>query len=457
MPMSNAFISDAPLYQAVRAYADRYPLRLHTPGHAGRADALGGIFGNLLSLDVTELPETDSLFEADGAIRAAEAKAARAFGTVHTLFSAGGATLCLQAMLRLATQSGRRRVVMARGAHRSAIHAMALLDLEPVWVWPEPFAGSSLPGVVSPRAVEQALANCGDAACVYVTSPDYYGTLSDLAGIASACHRYGTPLLVDGAHGTHLRYLDGGVLHPLAQGADLVCDSAHKTLPVLTGGAFLQVGNAAFSRGAAKDAMALFGSSSPSYPILLSLDLARAWGKRHGAKAFSTLRARVDALYGHLAPRGLLPPHVPHDPVRITLDVGRVGLPGSEAAAWLYERGISIEMHDDRHIVMLPSVLSDDADFERLAAALTALPVHDGFDSVVLEKPEHPKAVMTPGEALRATCERLPVEQTAGRVAAEGCSPCPPGIPLVCPGERITASLAAALKNYGIHALNVIK
>lgn len=457
MPMSNAFIVDAPLYAAVRAYADRHPLRLHTPGHAGKSDALGGIFGSLLSLDVTELPETDSLFEADGAIRAAEEKAAHAFGTVHTLFSAGGATLCLQAMLRLATQSGKRRVVIARGAHRSAIHTMALLDLEPVWIWPEPFAGSSLPGVVSPKMVEQTLADCRDAACVYVTSPDYYGVLSDIAGISAVCHRYGVPLLVDGAHGTHLRYLDDGALHPLAQGADLVCDSAHKTLPVLTGGAFLQVGNAAFSRDAAKDAMALFGSSSPSYPILLSLDLARAWGEQHGANAFSALRARVEQLYDRLAPRGLFPPSALRDPVRITLDVGHMGLSGPEAAAWLYECGISTEMHDDRHIVMLPSVLSDDADFDRLTAGLTALPVLGQVEPATMKKPGHPVAVMTPGEALRAPCERLPVEHTAGRVAAEGCSPCPPGIPLVCPGERMTASLAAALKNYGINALNVLK
>ncbi|MFT9055221.1 MAG: DegT/DnrJ/EryC1/StrS family aminotransferase [Ethanoligenens sp.] len=453
--MSNAFIADVPLYAAVRAYAETHPLRLHTPGHAGKADALS-VFGNLLSLDVTELPETDSLFEADGPIRAAEEKAARAFGASHTLFSAGGATLCIQAMLRLASQSGNRRVVIARGAHRSAIHAMSLLDLEPIWVWPEPFKDSSLPGVVPPQAVEQALAGSG-AACVYVTSPDYYGILSDIEGIAAVCRRHDVPLLVDGAHGAHLHYLEGGVLHPLAQGADLVCDSAHKTLPVLTGGAFLQMGATRFSRDSAKDAMALFGSSSPSYLILLSLDLARAWGEQHGKKAFAALQARVNALYDRLAIRDLLPPPAPRDPVRITLDVGRVGLSGAEADSWLRKRGISIEMHDDRHIVMLPSVFHDEADFAALTDALTALPIRRTLAPAIATAPEHPDAAMTPGEALRAACERLPVEQTAGRVAAEGCCPCPPGIPLVCPGERISASLAAALKNYGVNALNVIK
>lgn len=455
--MSSAFISDAPLYAAVRAYADKHPLRLHTPGHAGHGDALGGVFGGLLELDVTELPETDSLFEADGPILAAEEKAARAFGAAHTLFSAGGATLCIQAMLRLVSRGGSRRVVLARGAHRSAIHTLALLDLEPVWVWPEPLAGSALPGTVPPQAVERALETCGGAAAVYLTSPDYYGTLSYIAGIASVCRRYDVPLLVDGAHGTHLHDLDGGAMHPLAQGAALVCDSAHKTLPVLTGGAYLQMNEGWFSRGEARDAMALFGSSSPSYPILLSLDLARAWSERYGAAAFSALRSRVDALYDRLAPLGLEKPPGPRDPVRITLDVGRVGLSGEEAAARLRVRGVSIEMHDDRHIVLLPSALHGDADFEKLGDALASLPVRDGVPAAAAPALEHPQIVMTPGAALRLPCERLPVERTAGRVAAEGCSPCPPGIPLVCPGERVSASLAKTLKTYGVNHLHVIK
>lgn len=455
--MSSAFISDAPLYAAVRAYADAHLLRLHTPGHAGHTDALGGVLGALPALDVTELPGTDSLFEADGPIRAAEEKAAGAFGAAHTLFSAGGATLCIQAMLRLVSRGKERRVVLARGAHRSAIHALALLDLEPVWVWPEPLPGSALPGVVSPRAVERALDICGGAAAVYVTSPDYYGTLADIAGLAAVCREHGVPLLVDGAHGTHLHYLDGGARHPLAQGAALVCDSAHKTLPVLTGGAYLQIAGGWFSRGEAKDAMALFGSSSPSYPILLSLDLARAWGEQHGAPAFAALRVRVDALYGRLAPLGLPPPPGPRDPVRITLDVGRIGLSGAEAAMWLRAQGVSIEMHDDRHIVLLPSPLHGDADFAALGDALVSFPVKDAVPAAAAPALEHPSAVMTPGSALRAPCERLPVEQAAGRVAAEGCSPCPPGIPLVCPGERVSASLAKTLKTYGVNHLHVIK
>lgn len=458
-PIAAAFAEDAPLYRAVRAYARANPLRLHTPGHAGRADALGGIFGPALALDVTELPGTDSLYEAAGPIREAEERAAAVFGSACTLFSAGGATLCIQAMLRLAGRGGARKVVCARGAHRSAVSAMALLGLTPVWLWPEPAAGSALPGTVPPAAVEAALARESGVAAVYLTSPGYYGELSDIAGISAACRRHGVPLLVDAAHGAHLHYLQNGAPHPLAQGADLVCDSAHKTLPVLTGGAWLHAGaRAGVTPGEVRDAMALFGSSSPSYLILLSLDLARAWGQAHGQAAFAALQKRVDVLYARLAPLGLArPAGGPFDPVRITLDVGRAGLAGGRAAALLQERGVWAELHDDVHLVLLPSPLLGDAAFERLERALAALPV--GGPPVLPARPAlpRPQAVLPPGEALRAPRERLPAERLAGRIAAEGAAPCPPGVPIVCPGERVDAELARMLKNYGVNALYVIK
>lgn len=454
-----ACADDAPLYRAVRDYAGGKPLRLHTPGHAGRGGPMSPLLGGALTLDVTELPPTDSLFEASGAILQAEEKAAEAFGATRTLFSAGGATLCIQAMLRLVSMNGGRRILCARGAHRSAVSAMALLGLSPVWLWPAPAPGSALPGVVTPQAVETALAHESGIAAVYLTSPNYWGERADIAAIAAACHRRGVPLLVDGAHGAHLHYLENGAAHPLALGADMVCDSAHKTLPVLTGGAWLHVrAHAGFSRGAAKDAMALFGSSSPNYLILLSLDLTRAWGRRAGVSAFSALRARVEKARAALARMGFAaPPACAPDPVRLTLDVGRAGLTGARADELLRAQGVFAEMHDDAHLVLLPSPFLEDADFARLLRAFAALP--KGGAPVAPQRPPlpHPAADMTPAQALRAPCERLPVRRLAGRVAAEGASPCPPGIPLVCPGERITPELTRSLETYGITALNVVK
>ncbi len=455
--MSNEFIADAPLYCAVQNYAQANYLRFHTPGHSGHSSALGGILEHILSLDVTELPETDSLFEASGVIRLAEEKAAKAFGSLHTLFSAGGATLCIQTMLRLVSAQGKRKILCARGVHRSVIYTMALLNLEPIWIWPTPSSHSALLGPISSQSVYQTLTKHTDAAAVFLTSPDYYGTLSDISAIHSVCQKFSVPLLVDCAHGTHLHYLNEGKKHPLAQGADLVCDSAHKTLPVLTGGAFLQIGTPAFSLEEAKAAMSIFGSSSPSYLILLSLDLARAWGEQEGVSAFSVLQQRVHKLFVQLKTSSLAPPSGSRDPIRITLDVGKIGLHGDEAASFLHEQGISIEMADQRYLVLLPSVFHSDADFEQLRNALLHLPIHSPLPFAHCAQFEHPERVLLPGEALRLPHIKMMSEDAANHIAADSSSPCPPGIPLLCPGERITPSIIKALQSYGITQINVLK
>ena len=454
----------APLADALGRHCAARRARFHTPGHKGEPSSpLYPFFGGGLRWDLTELPDTDSLFEASGPILSAERLAARQFGTRETLLSAGGATLCIQAMLRLATagkSAGGRRVVCARNLHRSAVNALSLLGLEPVWVWPRPFPGSALPGAIRPEDVERALAAAGGAAAVYLTSPDYYGVLSDIRGIADVCARHGAALLVDHAHGAHLWCLRGGALHAVRQGADLCCDSAHKTLPVLTGGAWLQIGpHAPFGREEAKDAMALFGSTSPNYPVMLSLDVARAWMAREGEAAFGRLERRVGAVRALAGSLGFFTPSgVAFDPVRLMFDTGSVGVTGEEAAAVFRRVGVEPEMQDGRHLVLLPSPFNPEEDFLRAEEALRRIaslgkapfPPDD-------YEPEHPGRAALPGEALRRPCEHVPVESAAGRVAAQAACPCPPGVPLVMPGERVSASMAKALKKYGVDGLIVLK
>lgn len=451
---------DAPLYGMLLRYARRHPARFHMPGHKGAAGPLAQVFGNALAFDVTELPETDNLFEASGAILEAERRAARLYGARETLFSAGGSTLCIQAMLRMAAggRSAGARVVCARNVHRAAVNAMALLELEPEWVWPRPFAGSALPGEIRAEDVENVLARTPGVCAVYVTSPDYYGVLSDIAGIARATHAYGVPLLVDNAHGAHLGAFG---LHPLPFGADLCCDSAHKTLPALTGGAFLHIADSApadFTREAAKAAMALFGSTSPSYLIQLSLDLARAWLESEGRGAFRSLAETVASLRALCASRGFFVPAAAFDPARLMVDTASRGMPGNAAAEFLRSRGVSPEMWDSRHVVLLPSPFNPPEDFERLARALSDLPLPaHSLEPYRAEPLAPPCRVLPMRGALLAVHTRVRVEDAAGRVAAEAECPCPPGVPLVMPGERISEQLVNSLKSYGVFTVNVLK
>jgi arginine decarboxylase len=458
--------SNAPLYAALLNYVRDNPARFHMPGHKGGAlPPLGGVFGDMLGFDVTELPETDSLFEDDGAILAAERLAAQFYGTRETLFSAGGSTLCMQAMLRLAAQAnGGGKIICARNLHRAAVNTMALLDLEPIFVWPRSFEGSSLPGAIAPADIESALAAHGDVTAVLLTSPDYYGVLSDIAGIAAVCHRRKVPLLVDNAHGAHLICFD---LHPVTLGADMSCDSAHKTLPALTGGSFLQLGTSCFgtpccgtpyfSRDDAKAAMTLFGSTSPSYLIMLSLDLARAWIAKDGRAAFAKLAGRVSAFRERCAAGGFFTPQgAVFDPARITIDTGSRGISGGDAAQVLRKCGVSPEMHDDRHVVLLPSPFNRAEDFARLEAAVETLKTGPAL-KIEARLPKKPERAMRMREAIFAKSETVDTTNSAGRVAAEAKCPIPPCVPLVMPGEQISKEMATSLKSYGVLTIKVVK
>ena len=251
------------------------------PGHKGR-----GPLG-CEELDITEIAGADELYEAEGIIAQSEANATQLFGTARTYYSTEGSSQCIRAMLHLALQmrpakAGRPVLLAARNAHKALLYAAALLDFDIQWLWPAPDAAGALCTCpVEPEALASALdelaAEGRTPFGVYLTSPDYLGFVQDVAGLSAVCHAHGLPLLVDNAHGAYLHFLKEGSRHPIQLGADLCCDSAHKTLPVLTGGAYLHLGSSVQADEAAvRNALALFGSTSPSYLILQSLDAANA-------------------------------------------------------------------------------------------------------------------------------------------------------------------------------------
>ena len=425
----------APLYAALRAHRNLGRAPFHTPGHKGSPLALPQ---DLWRLDLTELPDTGSLYDGGGPIEEAEALASALFGTARTCLSAGGCTLCIQAMLRLAAPRG-GKIVCSRAVHRSAVSAIALLGLEPVW---------AMPGDLIP-----AVAACPDAAAVYVTSPDYFGRLLDIGAISEVCRKKGLPLLVDCAHGAHLMFTAPN-LHPLRFGAAMTADSAHKTLGVLTGGAWLNVADPRFSADA-KNAMALFGSTSPSFPVLASLDLCREWIEKNPG-AVPALQERVSRVRALARARGIPGPGGATDPTRLTLVTSRIGLRGTDAARLLREAGVEPEYADRSGVVLIPTPFNTERDFRRLEAAVRLLPAGTPLPEPPAFPPL-PPAALTPREALRAESEKIPLSAAAGRIAAAVACPCPPGIPAVMPGERITAEAAEFLRGYGFSGIKVVK
>lgn len=444
---------NTPICDFVRQYSAREPLRLHMPGHKGRP------FLGAEMLDITEIPGADVLYHAEGIILESEKNASALFGTKKTLYSAEGSSLPIRAMLYLvslyAARQGKKPLIAAgRNAHKVFITAAALLDVRVSWLYPEG-KGNLLSCEITPEGLEAFLRTAPELpAAVYITSPDYLGNMADVAGLSRVCRKYGCLLLVDNAHGAYLNFLEES-LHPMALGADLCCDSAHKTLPVLTGGAYLHVGKAApglFSE-AAEAAMALFASTSPSYLILQSLDQANAYlanGFRERLKDAVQAWGRVK---DSLKEAGWV--LTGQEPLKLTILPKSHGYTGEELAELLEKQNIFCEFSDPDHLVlMLPAEYADSLP-GIVEAALLAIPRRTAISSAapVLHGAE---AVLSPHEALFRPSRMVSTRDALGKIMADPTVSCPPAIPVVCSGERIEQWAVDAMEYYGITRVRVI-
>ena len=448
---------NSPILNAITEHNKKGLSAFHMPGHKGTASCLAPL-AEALKLDITEIPDTGSLFDGEGATAEAERLAAELFGTAGSFMSAGGCTLGIQAMLRLAAPEG-GKIICGRVIHRSASNAMALLDITPVWVMPDSSAGEGYAGRITAPAIAAALAGNPDAKAVYITTPDYFGVMSDIKAISREAEKYGVPVLVDNAHGAHLKFT-GDAMSPTERGAAMSADSAHKTLPVLTGGAWLNIADEKYLLQA-RAALALFGSTSPSYLTMLSLDLCRGWLADNGAAELQNLAEKVLELKEYANELGISQPSGECDPLRLSFNTSINGLPGAQAGKIMREFGIEPEYAGPGGVILIPSPFNSQTDLARLKPALRELAANmtarrNGGGAV---DPAHilPEAVLTPRQALMSEKICVPVIKSAGRTAVQAVCPCPPAIPAALPGERITEPVIELLSEYGIINITVVK
>lgn len=438
-----------PLFDGIRKYADEGVSSFHTPGHGANSPFMGKILR--AELDLTELPETASLYDGNDIIEQSERLTARLFGAEKTLYSSGGCTLCIQTMLRLCARDG-GKVVAGRNIHKSAVNAMAFLGLEPVWVYPEKNAGDGFNGRITAQGVEDALKENSDVCAVYITTPDYFGVISNVNEIARVAKKYSVPLLVDNAHGSHLIFFD---MHPIGRGADMSACSLHKTLPVLTGGAALNIGNGKYI-DSAKQAMADYGSTSPSFLTLSSIDLCREWMENNGRVEFERLALVNEVMTNMALKRGAVTALGECDPVRLCLNTAPLGMSGEVAYRYFRDRMVEPEMYDGSKIVFILTPFNTEKDLERLYGAIEDLEkIGDPIaEDIRLFKP----SVAIPlRQAFMAEKMLLPIDEAVGRIAGQSVCSCPPGIPPVMAGEIIDKDIALLLKDYGFNYLNVVK
>ena len=436
-----------PVLDFVRRYAESGAIRFHMPGHKGRP------FLGCEPWDITEIPGADALYEAEGAIAQGEANTAALYGTRRTCWSTEGASQCIRAMLYLAvTHTGSRTVAAARNVHRAFVSAAALLDLDVVWLWPE--ESRSLCGCpISPEQLERTLADLeAKPAAVYLTSPDYLGGTADIPLLAEVCHRHGVLLAVDNAHGAYLRFLEPS-RHPLDLGADLCCDSAHKTLPALTGGAYLHVSRSApvGLEANMKEALALFGSTSPSYLTLCSLDRCNAYLAEDYPARLAEAAERVESLKRQIEEAGGQMER--SDPLRLTLAAPE-GETGQILADRLRRHGVECEYADRDFLVLMATPENDPEDFRRVFQALEGvLAPPEARDPLPLAKGERVCSIREAALARRAT---VPAAESLGRVCGLPTVGCPPAIPIVVAGERITPEAVELFTRYGVEEVEVL-
>ena len=437
---------NTPVADFVQRYAKAGTARLHMPGHKGRC------FLGCEPWDITEIHGADALYEAEGILAESEQNAAALFGSQRTCYSTEGSSQCIRAMLYLAVAaSGSHTVVAARNVHRAFVSAAALLDLEIRWLWPE--ESRSLCGCpISPAQLEETLHSLPEPpAAVYLTSPDYLGGMAQIPALAQVCHQHGTLLLVDNAHGAYLRFLQPS-LHPLDLGADLCCDSAHKTLPVLTGGAYLHLSPTAPAQLAplAKSALGLFGSTSPSYLTLASLDLCNRYLAEGYPQRLAEAVERLAELRERLTAAGWRVE--PSDPLRVTVAAPR-GVTGQELAGQLRRQGVECEYADRDFLVLMATPENTPEELDQAAAALGQCPGEANPPQLPLARGERACSIR---QAAFAPRETVDAAHSLGRVCGLPTVGCPPAIPIAVSGERITPEALALFAYYGIEQVEVL-
>jgi len=406
-----------PIHDFITAYKKKNSIRCHTPGHKG-------IFH---PHDITEIAGALSIIEESERI------ASGLFGSQATFYSCSGSTLAIQTMLTLVKQrrdnaSRSTRIAAFRYAHRSFVSAAALLGFDVDWFY-------------SDKDISSALHP--DTSAVFMNSLDYHGNIYDIGRAAEICNDVKIPLLVDNAHGAYLTFTGR---HPLSLGAAMTADSAHKTLPVLTGGAYLHVNDVEYIPDV-KTTMSLFGTSSPSYLVLESLDLCNrhiAGGKPEAFGHVAGLKERLDYIHES-------------DELRVTINACDYGYTGFEFADKLRRQNVEPEYADINRTVLLFSTVTTKADTDAVLAAVSAVKRRKRLEPVTKFMAE-PEQVMSIRDALLGSdSERIPVSASTGRVCAELQAPCPPGVPVVMPGERICTDCAELLRIYGISNIRVLK
>lgn len=539
---------ETPICDFVKEYADNGFSRFHMPGHKGRK------FIGCEKYDITEIDGADVLSHAEGIIKKSQENVAKLFGSGASFYSTEGSSQCIKTMLAVVFADYRRKllhektdkpanlceaqktdrqeklcenqdtdarsiceneiiekpeaiperayVLAARNVHKSMIDALALLDLDVEFIYPQD-ADSICVSMVTPADIMEYLEKVSDNTeikteeikkildnaerddiklsdteqknicgkenkrntlpmAVYITSPDYLGNTADIEGISKVCEKYDIPLIVDNAHGAYHAFLDEekyGKIHPIKCGAAICCDSAHKTLPVLTGGAYIHVSGKYKERFAPYVAsyMTMFGSTSPSYLIMQSLDMCNRYIDEKIRHELSECIERIEKTKKVLVENNVK--LMETEPLKIVIDTAAAGMEGDKLAEEFRKHKIECEYADKYFVVLMITPQNDEKDFERLEKWA----VETKYKRVAKKKIEPKKLILHRAErvmsirkAAFSPYRKIKVSDAGGSICASQTIACPPAIPIAVCGERIDQNMISIFEEYGIDYVNVV-
>jgi lysine decarboxylase len=466
---------DTPLLKAMKRYVEDGVIPYHTPGHKqgkGMHPRLESLVGRpALALDLALMPELDDLHEPHGCIKAAQDLAAELYGADHSFFVVNGTTGGIYAMILTVAGPG-DKIIVPRNAHRSIIGGVILSGAIPVFMNPEVDRELGLAMGVTPETVEEAIHRHPDAKGVLIINPTYYGVATDLRRIVDIVHDHNMPVVVDEAHGPHLHFSRRLPLQALDAGADICAQSTHKIVGALTQCSMVHCREGRVSVPRLKAMLQLVQSTSPNYILMASLDVARMQLATEGRELVERAvdlaawaRAEINGipgLYCFGADNIGMPGVYGFDPTKVTVTIKGLGLRGAEAERILrFEYGVQVELSDMYNVLFLITLGDGEAEVQAMVTALRKLAAnHAGKHdfSVVQDAytsfPAMPEQVLSPRQALFGHTKTIPFKQAAGRVCAEIITFYPPGIPLLCPGERISEEVIAycqRLQEAGLH------
>lgn len=440
-----------PICEFVENYAKKNPVRFHMPGHKGSDDVKCAKF------DITEIDGADVLYNEEGIIEDSQKITSDIFGSAKTLFSCEGSSLSIRAMVYMTKlyalkHNKNTKILSFRNAHKTFISACAILNVDIKWLY---FKTNNLLSNDFDIDDLEKIIDKEKPVALYVTSPDYLGNISDIRKMSEICKAKGILLLVDNAHGSYLKFLENSI-HPIDLGADLSCDSAHKTLGCLTGGAYLHISKNAPKEflDISKRAMMTFASTSPSYLILQSLDNLNVSLKTDFKTKLNETKKIVDTLKSDLLAYGFT--LIGDEPLKLTISTKPFGYEACKVNEYLNNKNIYAEFYDKDYIVFMFSIHNTKEEIDKLKDALLSLPKKER----ICEKPPKllkAKKVLSPFDAYTSFSKTVDVNDSFGCVLSQSVVSCPPAVSIGVCGEEIDENMIELFNYYEIKYVDVIE